>query len=390
MNLRLRLALLFAFSLALMCGSRASAACGSLPYVFSNSVSIVDATTTNSNNQFLVQCATNVDNTQIGAAGIFASQILPSSVATGTFGGSYPFTFALTSPSQVPLSIVGAASQTSDLFDVWSNAHASHLFYIDSAGGAHYLTLTGGAITATTVTASGAISAASLTLTGGPLPVVQGGTGSATQNFVDLSSAQTVGGAKTLTAPLVITSIPGATDGLSLLTTNTVTHVLDDGTASNKLYFEVGNASFSTNTGNLYFSSAAATSLVSFNINATNTYINGNASANGTVEATSNGSTLSYIPPVYTAGGAAVASTVHFITGSCSTTSGSCTIAVTGTVNSVLSCSATIPSAAVPQGVAMGTGVNPAITVYLYKVSSGAVQQDASSGVTISAACLVT
>jgi hypothetical protein len=37
----------------------------------------------------------------------------------------------------------------------------------------------------------------SATTISGVLPVASGGTGSATQNFVDLSSAQTIGGAKT-------------------------------------------------------------------------------------------------------------------------------------------------------------------------------------------------
>ena len=41
----------------------------------------------------------------------------------------------------------------------------------------------------------------SLTL-GTPLSVANGGTGSATQNFVDLSTTQTVGGAKTFTSAL--------------------------------------------------------------------------------------------------------------------------------------------------------------------------------------------
>ena len=69
--------------------------------------------------------------------------------------------------------------------------------------------------TVTGVTASGPLSssggvAPNLSLTG-TVPVANGGTGSATQNFVDLSTAQSVGGNKTLTGNLALVASTGTT-----------------------------------------------------------------------------------------------------------------------------------------------------------------------------------
>ena len=44
----------------------------------------------------------------------------------------------------------------------------------------------------------------------GILPIANGGTGSATQNFVDLTNAQSIGGAKTFTSNITITATPSA------------------------------------------------------------------------------------------------------------------------------------------------------------------------------------
>jgi hypothetical protein len=64
-----------------------------LPYRFVNGVSTLDATTTNANNDALFAGLSNVDNTQIGPNGIFASQIIPTTLVQATFGGSQPYTF---------------------------------------------------------------------------------------------------------------------------------------------------------------------------------------------------------------------------------------------------------------------------------------------------------
>lgn len=55
------------------------------------------------------------------------------------------------------------------------------------------------------VEANHATSATTATALAGVLPVAGGGTGSATQNFVDLTTTQSIGGAKTFTSNLVVT-----------------------------------------------------------------------------------------------------------------------------------------------------------------------------------------
>jgi hypothetical protein len=60
-----------------------------------------------------------------------------------------------------------------------------------------------------------------------PLSVSQGGTGAATKNFVDLSTAQTVGGAKTFSSPVASTVATG-TAPLSVASTTLVTNLNAD------------------------------------------------------------------------------------------------------------------------------------------------------------------
>lgn len=135
--------------------SAARAACGSLPYSFTNNVSIVDATTVNANNNFLLGCATAVDSSQIGPAGIFASQLVPNSIGTATFGGSYGYRFSLASPSQPVLSLFGATSQTGDLFDIFSVGGSTKYYWVDNVGNVHAQNIS----TSSGVAASGTVSA---------------------------------------------------------------------------------------------------------------------------------------------------------------------------------------------------------------------------------------
>jgi hypothetical protein len=124
--------------LALFCKPHAAeATCGTLPYYFINGTSIVDATTTNTNNSFLIGCATSVDNTQVGTAGFFPAQIIPTSATNGTFSSMYPFSFTTANPAVVPLAVFGANAQTADMFDVSSFAGATKYVWIDSTGALH-------------------------------------------------------------------------------------------------------------------------------------------------------------------------------------------------------------------------------------------------------------
>ncbi len=72
---------------------RAYASCSSsVPYVFV-ATSPLSYVTTNANNNYLNACATTIDNTQVGSAGFYASQIKPTNPTQATFGGSQPYSF---------------------------------------------------------------------------------------------------------------------------------------------------------------------------------------------------------------------------------------------------------------------------------------------------------
>jgi hypothetical protein len=83
--------------LAVICislvASVASATTVVIPNIFSNG-QVIDETMMNSNFSALSAWANgNVDNTNIGSGGIFASQIIPGSTAQATFGGATSYTF---------------------------------------------------------------------------------------------------------------------------------------------------------------------------------------------------------------------------------------------------------------------------------------------------------
>jgi hypothetical protein len=69
----------------------------SLPYSFSPGTLIYSAQV-NANFTAVANAVNSIDNTNIGASGIYASNIIPASTAQATFGGSqsYTFTKALT------------------------------------------------------------------------------------------------------------------------------------------------------------------------------------------------------------------------------------------------------------------------------------------------------
>lgn len=135
-SFRFAVALVFALASNVTVGRGvAEAACGSIPNVFTNGVSAVSATTTNANNSFLVGCATSVDNTQIGSAGIYASQIIPTTVGQATFGGTtVGYSFGGYPSGVVPLTIYGVTSQSVDILDVLLTNGGTNVFKIGSTG----------------------------------------------------------------------------------------------------------------------------------------------------------------------------------------------------------------------------------------------------------------
>jgi hypothetical protein len=104
-------------------GEQALATCAaSYPFTFVNGVSIVDASTLMSNLNDVRSCATTVDNTQIGTLGIYASQIIPTTVPQATFGGAFGYTFFPNQAAQVPVTIKLATGQTANALTIVTNA----------------------------------------------------------------------------------------------------------------------------------------------------------------------------------------------------------------------------------------------------------------------------
>jgi hypothetical protein len=324
----------------------ARAACSGIPFTFTNSVSIVDATTTNANNAALLGCATQVDNTQIGPAGIFPSQVISTGVSTGTFGGLFPYTFTSSSNTQVPLTVQASTTPSVDLFDIVNNARSTKYVWVTSAGllntnGAVAigggLSMSGALTGATTGNFSGLLSAGAA---GGAAFFGPAGT---TNNFISIgntvgsgSAQPTLIGAGTTefgatiggVAPTLLGVAAPGVFGLALDTSGNlgVPGYLRSATSATSGEWITGGA-----TSNVSFvSSGSVGAIISFN---------GTAPTfpefdfNGQVAAARNGSaTLGYLPPVFSAAGSALTSSTHIVTGS-SSISFSAASSSTATVN---------------------------------------------------------
>jgi hypothetical protein len=105
-----------------------------------------------------------IDFANIGAAGIYANQIIPGSTFQAIFGGSFGYTFKPGGAGVVPLTITGAAGQTADLFDVF--AGATKLASIDSGGNLSCKNATVANLTANVATVSSISSTTGLQVQG--------------------------------------------------------------------------------------------------------------------------------------------------------------------------------------------------------------------------------
>lgn len=87
---------LFVFAFAVLfagCAHRASATTCSVPNTFTNGTT-ADASQVNANFSSLQTCGNNIDHNNIGAAGIYATQIVPTTVGQSIFGGSVTYQFS--------------------------------------------------------------------------------------------------------------------------------------------------------------------------------------------------------------------------------------------------------------------------------------------------------
>jgi hypothetical protein len=118
----------------------------SIPNVFVTGTTI-QAAPFNANFSAVQTAVNSIDNTNIGVAGLFASQILPTTSGQATFGGTTAYTFpygvggtgvfTAQSTSTVPMTVNGITSQAVDLFDVYLTAGGSKDFWISSNGNVH-------------------------------------------------------------------------------------------------------------------------------------------------------------------------------------------------------------------------------------------------------------
>lgn len=116
--------------------ARSSAASCTIAYVFATGA-VPTAAQFNANPNQFATCFSNIDNTNIGAAGLFASQIKADTSVHGTFGGTAGYMFAPTSAAIVPLKVNAFTGQTVDILDVQLNG--TNEVWVDSAGVLHTL-----------------------------------------------------------------------------------------------------------------------------------------------------------------------------------------------------------------------------------------------------------
>jgi len=129
------------------------------------------------------------------------------------------------------------------------NGYTSNTGTVTSVGGTgtvNGISLSGSVTGSGNLTLGGTLSGVDLTSqVTETLPIANGGTGSGTQNFVDLSNAQTVGGAKTFSTGIVVnedgndvdTRFEGDTDAnLLFLDANTNSIGIGTNSPSNKLH----------------------------------------------------------------------------------------------------------------------------------------------------------
>jgi hypothetical protein len=65
----------------------------------------INAAPFNTNFSAVATAVNSIDNSNIGAAGLFASQLLPTTAAQATFGGAIGYQFLAPSASTVPLTV---------------------------------------------------------------------------------------------------------------------------------------------------------------------------------------------------------------------------------------------------------------------------------------------
>ncbi|MDB5094141.1 MAG: hypothetical protein JWO85_2242 [Candidatus Eremiobacteraeota bacterium] len=361
-------------------------------YVFVNGV-IPTAAQFNANPNQWAACFTTIDNSNVGPLGFYASQIVPTSTATATFGGALAYTF--------PAGVVVGGPLTSATTGGFSGR-------VTAAG--------------VTSTLSVAINGTSLPSTSGTQMVV-GADLSGFGNFLASGNRflfRTGAGTTFATfdsAAGFTSSLPisGSTGAFSSTVSATQFHAGTPGVAASTGAFFMGTANgagqetlLKTDTANV---SGVAQTVFGIAIAGVNNYLAvdgtgklgvlggvtagglgtfvGLTAGTGTSQGSSNGATVAWHPPTYTAAGAATAGTEHIVRGTVDVT---LTAAATGSASVTLAGAAIFASATsyiVAVGgfdLVSGTGPNSQATITASRISASSISVNfTNAGVAITA-----
>lgn len=98
---------------------------------------VINAAPFNANFNATAVAVNSVDNTNIGAAGLFASNLIPTTAGNATFGGvtaGVGYKFLASATTSVPLTVSAIAGQSVDIFDITQTSGGVKAFAIDSVG----------------------------------------------------------------------------------------------------------------------------------------------------------------------------------------------------------------------------------------------------------------
>lgn len=305
------------------------------PNTFSASTTIVSAQVNADFDTLYNVFAGNIDSTNVHPTrGIGANFIVSS--GSGATGAFKPGAFSMTPDvvGSVPFSIVGLALQTADLVQVSTNTTKS--VWVDFAGVLHTVgapafgaTPAGLVDTTTNQTIAGnkTFSAALAGTSGAFSAGVSGsayalaGTGATSFNLGGVSNdvqfrPMQVGGGFVFAQAggSGLAGLSAASIGFNGLAASSNPYLADDGSGSHGINVNVPTGS----SFGIRMLVNGATNGIEFN-------------TNGSIEATSNASTMAFVPPVYNASGAALAATTHVVTGSTSVAgAGGATVTLSG------------------------------------------------------------
>jgi hypothetical protein len=100
----------------------------SVPYTFVNGT-VADGTQVNANFSAIVAAGNNINASNIGGLGIYAANIIPTTITQGTFGGTQPYTF-----NNALIATPTSSAPTTTTGTVWYDQTQDSLSYFNSTG----------------------------------------------------------------------------------------------------------------------------------------------------------------------------------------------------------------------------------------------------------------